>query len=114
MTRRGEIVDKKMPFMCTRCLVLIRMQEMKMVLMEIRFGNVNVNTWIVWSVVLLACGVCGFLIPEDISLKSHLPKLPQYSKQGKSLVLVGGNLWDNNTEIYSTIIDMAVRTSLYK
>ena len=40
-------------------------------------------------------------------LDGGLP-LPQYSKYGRSLVLVGGALQDNNTEIYNTIIDMAV------
>lgn len=50
----------------------------------------------------------GFLLPDDIELQSHLPKLPQFNQFGKSLVLVGGNLWDNNTEIYGKIIELAV------
>ena len=36
----------------------------------------------------------------------------QHSKYGRSLVLVGGNLQENNTEVYDTIIRMAV--SLFK
>lgn len=37
--------------------------------------------------------------------------LPQYNVYGKSLVLVGGNLKDNNSEIYRTIVEMAVMYS---
>ena len=44
-------------------------------------------------------------------LDGGLP-LPQYSKYGRSLVLVGGALQDNNTEIYNTIIAMAVSMTL--
>ncbi|KAK3585487.1 hypothetical protein CHS0354_003335 [Potamilus streckersoni] len=33
--------------------------------------------------------------------------LPQYATYGESMVLVGGNLADNNTEIYDTIVQMA-------
>lgn len=35
-------------------------------------------------------------------------KLPQYNRYGRSLILVGGNLYDNNTEIYQTIVRFAV------
>ena len=39
-------------------------------------------------------------------------RILQHSKYGRSLVLVGGNLQENNTEVYDTIIRMAV--SLFK
>ena len=48
----------------------------------------------------------GFII-NDITI----PHLPQYVSYGKSMVLVGGNLQDNNTEIYNTIVEMAVSTN---
>lgn len=38
----------------------------------------------------------------------NVSSLPQFSLYGKNLVLVGGNLHDNNSEIYNTIINMAV------
>ena len=37
-----------------------------------------------------------------------LSPLPQLAKYGRSMVLVGGNLQDNNSEIYNTIVEMAV------
>ena len=43
--------------------------------------------------------VNGFLLDD---------KLPQYNRYGRSLVLVGGNLYDNNTEIYQAIVRFAV------
>jgi len=43
--------------------------------------------------------VNGFLLDD---------KLPQYNRYGRSLVLVGGNLYDNNTEVYQTIVRLAV------
>ena len=45
----------------------------------------------------------GFIL-DGITL---LP-LPQFANYGKSMVLVGGNLQDNNSEIYNTIVEMAV------
>ena len=58
--------------------------------------------------VLFSVIVCadGFII-NDITIQH----LPQYVRYGKSMVLVGGNLQDNNTEIYSTIVEMAVSTN---
>lgn len=46
-------------------------------------------------------------MPDGVYLRPIVPKLPQYSMYGKSIVLVGGNLWDNNTEIYDTIVRLA-------
>jgi hypothetical protein len=43
--------------------------------------------------------VNGFLLDD---------KLPQYNRYGRSLILVGGNLYDNNTEIYQAIVRFAV------
>ena len=53
---------------------------------------------------LLQCSLCnGFILSNG-----NRTTLPQYGKYGKSMVLVGGNLEDNNSEIYSTIVQMAV------
>ncbi|XP_052773860.1 cyanophycinase-like [Mya arenaria] len=51
--------------------------------------------------------VHGFVLTDDVILRQHVAKLPQYAQYGRSMVLVGGHLWDNNTEIYDTIIRMA-------
>lgn len=52
-------------------------------------------------VFFLLLGACGAFILEDVAL-------PQYYKYGKSLVLVGGALAENNSEIYNAIIEMSV------
>ena len=55
-------------------------------------------------IILLQCFLCiGFILSNG-----NRTTLPQYAKYGKSMVLVGGNLEDNNTEIYDTIVQMAV------
>ena len=55
----------------------------------------------------------GILLSPDVHLMQTVPKLPQYHVYGKSLVLVGGNLLENNTEIYDTIIQLAVSCTLF-
>ena len=37
-----------------------------------------------------------------------LSPLPQLAEYGRSMVLVGGNLQDNNSKIYNNIVEMAV------
>ncbi|XP_011440861.3 cyanophycinase [Magallana gigas] len=51
-------------------------------------------------VFFLLLGACGAFILDDVAL-------PQYYKYGKSLVLVGGALAENNSEIYNAIIEMS-------
>ena len=53
----------------------------------------------------LLLGVCTAFILEDAVL-------PQYHKYGKSLVLVGGALAENNSEVYNAIIEMSVSSNL--
>lgn len=62
------------------------------------------KTGILFSVILYAN---GFILNDKT-----IPHLPQYVRYGKSMVLVGGNLQDNNTEIYNTIVEMAVSTAI--
>ena len=62
--------------------------------------------------------LCGFIILltgryicDGYILNDN--NLPQFASYGKSMVLVGGNLADNNTEVYNTIVQTAVsRTSI--
>lgn len=53
---------------------------------------------------LLGVYVCTAFILEDAVL-------PQYHKYGKSLVLVGGALAENNSEVYNAIIEMSVSSN---
>ncbi|KAL4236965.1 hypothetical protein ACF0H5_005349 [Mactra antiquata] len=48
----------------------------------------------------------GYLLDSGVILR-NVTSLPQFAIYGKSMVLVGGNLWDNNTEIYNTIVRLA-------
>lgn len=52
----------------------------------------------------LLLGVCTAFILEDAVL-------PHYHKYGKSLVLVGGALAENNSEVYNAIIEMSVSSN---
>lgn len=61
----------------------------------------DIRIFIVTLVLLLQTIHC-FLLNDN---------LPQYNVYGQSLVLVGGNLKDNNSEIYRTIVEMAVMYS---
>jgi len=61
------------------------------------------------TILLTLAGVArGFVLSSDVTLMPHVPPFPQYAENGRSLVLVGGNLYDNNTEIYGTIVRLAV------
>ena len=55
-------------------------------------------------ILLLGVHVCTAFILEDAVL-------PQYHKYGKSLVLVGGALAENNSEVYNAIIEMSVSSN---
>ncbi|KAH3786890.1 cyanophycinase-like [Dreissena polymorpha] len=68
------------------------------------------------SITFAACAVVifgifttsqAFLLSDDVTLRPHVPKLPQFSQYGRSMVLVGGNQYDNNTELHETIIKLA-------
>lgn len=69
------------------------------------------------TITIVACAVAifgffttsqTFLLSDDVTLRPHVPKLPQFSQFGRSMVLVGGNQYDNNTELHETIIKLAV------
>jgi len=66
------------------------------------------------SIAFLLIGAChGFLFDgltylPNYDIEQGSTMLPQYQTYGKSLVLVGGNLAEDNAEIYNTIVEMAV------
>ena len=60
-------------------------------------------TMVVLLILFLLPAICAFLTDD---------KLPQFTQYGRSLVLVGGNLDDNNTAIYSRIVELAVSENI--
>ena len=67
--------------------------------------------WLTVSALICTClCVCtNAFVLDGIPLRP----LPQMAKYGRSMVLVGGNLQDNNSDIYNTIVEMAVTNILY-
>ena len=64
--------------------------------------------------VLCTCQTLTLLILVSVPSRAFilngitLSPLSQFATYGKSMVLVGGNLQDNNSEVYNTIVEMAV------
>lgn len=66
------------------------------------------GAWLFYFIALTFGNAGAYLLNNDVTLSPNVPRLPQFQQFGRSMVLVGGGLSDNNTEVYETIIELAV------
>ncbi|KAH3786892.1 cyanophycinase-like [Dreissena polymorpha] len=62
---------------------------------------------LVFFIALTSGSAYAYLLNNDVTVAPHVPRLPQFEQFGRSMVLVGGGLSDNNTEVYEKIIELA-------